>query len=134
AAGRNAWDLAERNYPLVVEETITRLVWVAADSEEAALDQLADEPWEYKGEAIDSSAEARRPDEFERRNALAYSSSAAGPRIACPDCGALAFRRAWFHSPYRRCHGPIVWEQRGPTSRPYRSWQRTPAYTNGGAA
>lgn len=127
AAGPTAWDLNERAYPVIVEETTVRVVWVDAETEDAALDLVEDQPWEHKGEAINSNFETRRPDQWERRDAIdAENRMHVGPQITCPDCGRLSHTRAWAHDPYRKCHGPIVWEQYRPGGRAWRVHQQTP--------
>lgn len=121
------WGENERRYPVVIERTQVYVVFVDADCEDNALKDAADEPWEIdtsKEMAIDGSDHVRRLDEFERtetwRSEIGYEY---GPRIQCPGCGKQSFRREWFHNPYRKCHGPIVWRESGAPNPRYR-WSR----------
>lgn len=117
-----AWGTDERSYPVVIERTLTYVVWVDADCEDNALQDAAYEPWEIdtdKETPIDGSDLVRRLTGFERtetfRSEIGYEY---GPRIECPGCGRSSFRRMWYHNPLRKCHGPIVWEEtRAPNPR-----------------
>ncbi|MGW2223888.1 hypothetical protein [Streptomyces formicae] len=125
----NAWGINERRFPIVVTETITRVLWVDAETEDEALGYWADDYCDIPlkdADVIDGSLDFERPDEFQRRDAFEARGHRrhVGPEIACPDCGATSFRRAWFHDPYRKCHGPIVWKTS--IGRPRRDFQQTP--------
>lgn len=114
AAGLQAWDLEDREYPVVVEVTTRYVMWVSAPSEDDALAYYGDDPTDISlsGEvAIDGSIEVQRMDRFDYPEALAtrHHGEAVGPKLQCPDCKALSFTRSTFHNPYRRCHGPITW-------------------------
>lgn len=115
---RQRWDLNERQYYVRFEVTNVYLVPVSAESEDAALRQYedySDFPDFSHEQAVDGGIEVSRPDRFDLSN---LDGSRLGPQVACPDCGALAMRREWIHSPYRRCHGPIEWrETKAPTLR-----------------
>lgn len=131
----HVWDVDERKFPVLVEVTTTYVVWVDAESEDEALDQLdgAEGDLDLSREtAIEGDLEVQRlgntflrAEVFRSRHA---HRSKVGPRIACPDCGRLAFRREWFHNPYRKCHGPIVWFESS-LGRPLREHQATPVHT-----
>lgn len=124
---RNAWGVMERSFPIVVTETVVRVIWVEAETEDQALAYWGDDPSELPsgGEVLDGSLEFERPDRWQRQAAFQANRfvSKVGPLVACPDCGAEAFRREWIHNPYRRCHGPIVWRLggHGKLMRKYRS-------------
>ncbi|MEU6362154.1 hypothetical protein [Streptomyces albidoflavus] len=125
------WELNGRRYPVIVEVTTTYVVWQEAESEDEALADLEDD---YEiglthDMAIDVSQEIRRPDRWERWDAV-NAEGRAGPKLQCPDCGKLSFTRAWFHDPMRRCHGPIEWVQHSPISRPSRKHQMTPVHAH----
>lgn len=124
---REAWGVMERSFPIIVTETITRVIWVEAEDEDHALAYWGDDPTELPsgGEVLDGSLEFERPDRWQRQAAFTpnRSESKAGPLIACPDCGAEAFRREWFHNPLRRCHGPIEWRETSNANPKWR-WRR----------
>ena len=131
------WGVDERKYPVVVTETITRVIWVAAESEDEALGYWEDDYADLDlkdADVIDGSLEFERPDEFQRQEAAEHRHhrQKIGPQIACPGCGELAFRREWFHDPYRKCHGPIEWREyfRGPR----REFKATPVFDATGQA
>ncbi|TVL89828.1 hypothetical protein [Streptomyces sp. SAJ15] len=115
-APRDAWDLQERSFPIIVTETITRVLWVDAETEDSALaywvDDWTDIPLKDT-EVIEGSLEFERPDSYQRVEAFRAErrQSKIGPLVQCQDCGAEAFQRAWFHNPYRKCHGPIAWRE-----------------------
>jgi hypothetical protein len=121
---RNAWGVMERSFPIVVTETITRLIWVEAETEDQALAYGGDDPTELPsgGEVLDGSLEFERPDRWQRQAAFTPNriESKIGPLVACPDCGAEALRREWLHNPMRKCHGPIEWRE---TSNPNPRWR-----------
>jgi hypothetical protein len=131
----NAYGIEERSYPIVVTETVTRIIWVDAESEDEALAYWADDwtdiPLKSAG-VIDGYLEFERPDEFQRQEAFRANrfEQKIGPLIQCPDCGKDSFRRAWYHDPYRKCHGPIQWKIGG-HGKPMRDYQQNPV---GGAA
>jgi hypothetical protein len=131
ATPANAWGVDERRFPIIVTETITRVLWVDAENEDDALaywaDDWADIPLK-DAHVIDGSLDFERPDEFQRQQAFEARGHRrhVGPEIACPDCGRTAFRRAWFHDPYRKCHGPIQWNLS--IGRPVRDWQQAPVF------
>ena len=129
-APRDAYGLAERSYPVIVTETVTRVLWVEAENEDQALKYWGDDPTDLDlrdTEVLDGSLEFERADKYQRDSAFqsARHGNKVGPQIACPDCARTAFRRAWFHDPYRKCHGPITWK-RGGRGRPIREYQQTP--------
>ncbi|MFJ3949035.1 hypothetical protein ACIPXV_03050 [Streptomyces libani] len=115
------WGVDERSYPVVVVETVTRIVWVDAESEDEALaywdDDYADLDLK-SSDVVDGYLEFQRPDEFQRQDALQHRhhGQKIGPELQCPDCRTLSFTRDAYHDPYRRCHGPITWRQ-WPTGR-----------------
>ncbi|MGW1949941.1 hypothetical protein ACWCRC_37250 [Streptomyces sp. NPDC001940] len=127
-----AWGTEERSYPVIVTETITRVLWVDAENEDKALaywgDDWSDIPLK-DAEVLEGDLEFARPDKYQRQDAFRANrqEQKIGPLIACPDCGSEAFRRAWFHSPYRKCHGPIAWKTSG-IGRPWREFQQTPVF------
>lgn len=131
------YNLDDREYPVIVE-TVTRYVlWVSAPSEDDAL-AYYDDPYDLSLQnevAIGGSIETQRIDHHDRHDALTsrHHGEKVGPKVACPDCGKLAFRRAWFHDPYRRCHGPIAW-RRSAVGRPMREFQATPVHSVMGGA
>ena len=47
--GARSWALDERRYPIVVVETVTRVMWVDAESEDEALAMWDDDPNPYLG-------------------------------------------------------------------------------------
>ncbi|MFG2328307.1 hypothetical protein ACGFMM_01640 [Streptomyces sp. NPDC048604] len=112
------WDLNEREYYVRFEVTNVYLVPVSAESEDAALRQYedySDFPDFSHEQAIDGGIEVSRPDRYDLDN---LTGAPIGPQVACPDCGKLSMSRAWYHSPYRRCHGPIEWtETKSPSPR-----------------
>lgn len=126
---REAWGVMERSFPIIVTETITRVIWVEAENEDAALAYWGEDPTDLPsgGEVLDGSLEFERPDRWQRQAAFTPNriESKVGPLIACPDCGREGFRREWFHDPYRKCHGPIEWRL-GRSGRSYREHRQTP--------
>lgn len=142
-APRNAWGLEERSFPIIVTETVTRLLWVDAENEDEALAYWADDSTEIPlkdAELLDAYLEFERPDKHQRQEASrarvdSYRDAPkVGPLQKCPGCDAVAFGREWLHNPYRKCHGPIDW--RISCGRPTRQWHRNPAFDaarNGGA-
>ncbi|MFB7647199.1 hypothetical protein ACFC0S_17105 [Streptomyces sp. NPDC056084] len=125
---RNCWDYTERSFPIVVTETITKVIWVDAEDEDQALGRYADD-WSdiplRDAETLVSDLELRRPENWERKDVFASRGygNKIGPQIACPDCGRLAFRREWSHDPMRKCHGPIEWRETKSTAPEWR-WRR----------
>ncbi|HEY9354075.1 MAG TPA: hypothetical protein VIP28_12525 [Nocardioides sp.] len=114
------WDLDERDYYIKFAVTNVYLVKVSAESEDAALRQYEDYcdfPDFSREHAIDGGVEISRPERWDLDN---LKGAPFGPRVACPDCGALAMRREWMHNPYRRCHGPIKWRESKAPSLRYR--------------
>lgn len=135
-APRTAWGLQERSFPIVVTETITRVIWVDAENEDDALAYWADDYCDIplkSADVIDGSLDFERPDEFQRQEAFKANrfESKIGPLIPCPDCGKESFRREWMHDPYRKCHGPIVWKLLPGAKRHLRDYQQTPAFSAG---
>lgn len=124
-----AWGVEERSFPIVVTETVVRVIWVQAENEDQALAYWGDDPTDMPsgGEALDFSFEFERPDRWQReaafRSRVNRIESKIGPLVSCPDCGAEAFRREWIHNPMRRCHGPIEWRETQSTNPEYR-WRR----------
>jgi hypothetical protein len=110
----NAWGVAERSFPIIVTETVTRVLWVDAVDEDHAIGYYGDD-WSdvplRESEVLESFLEFERPDKYQREAAFesARAGRKAGPLVPCPDCGVEAFRQEWFHDPYRKCHGPIEW-------------------------
>jgi hypothetical protein len=138
---RTAYGVNERSFPIIVTETVTRLLWVDAENEDDALAYWADDysDIELKGtEVLDGYLEFERPDEDQRQEAFRSQAnsnrgdSKVGPLQKCPDCEATAFGREWLHDPYRKCHGPIAW--RLSLGRPMREWRRGPAFVKAVAA
>ncbi|MBB5108387.1 hypothetical protein [Streptomyces spectabilis] len=133
----NAWGINERSYPIIVTETITRVLFVQAENEDDALaywvDDWTDIPLK-EATVIEGYLEFERPDEFQRQEAFGANGGRppVGPQIACPDCGGLAYRRSWFHDPYRKCHGPITW--RTWLGRVRRDHRQTSAFTASGTS
>lgn len=132
AAGHRAWDLDERQWPIVVEVTNVYVIKAPGVTEDEALKYWADggDFPDLDGEqTIDGGFEIRRADRYQRE---ALTDAPIGPAIACPDCGTLAMRREWYHDPYRRCHGPIEWREnthsRTPQWRYSREHKATPAH------
>ncbi|WP_328941584.1 hypothetical protein OG259_07875 [Streptomyces sp. NBC_00250] len=122
------WGLDERDYYVKFEVTSVYLVKVSAESQDAAIMQYedgSDWPDFSRKQAIDGSVDVLRPDHYDMSS---MTGAPFGPQIACPDCGALAMRRAWYHSPYRRCHGPIEWTE---TKSPSPRWRYRRAYQQG---
>lgn len=132
AAPRNAYGLMERSFPIVVTETTTRVIWVDAEDEDEALayyaDDYADVPLK-DAEVLAGDLEFERPDKWQRQEAFRANrfESKIGPLVPCPDCGKQAFRREWYHDPYRKCHGPIDWRTVR-TGRAYREHHSTPVF------
>ncbi|MFF2651501.1 hypothetical protein [Streptomyces sp. NPDC058045] len=132
-AAAGTYGLDERAYPVVVEETVLRVIWVTAGDEDAAItyygDDYTDVPLQ-NAHVLDGTLEFRRPDLFERQYAVNAEGHGrrSGPETACPDCGHTAFHRAWFHDPYRKCHGPIVWRPTLNGRRAYREHHATPVH------
>lgn len=128
-----AWGVNERSYPVVVVETITRIVWVDAESEDEALAYWADDFADLdlkSSDVVDGYLEFQRPDEFQRQEAAERRRGGReiGPEIQCPDCGELSLKREWYHDPYRKCHGPIEWRKYASAVRAYREFKATPVY------
>lgn len=132
---RNAYDVDDRSFPIVVTETITRLLWVDAENEDKALGYWADDWSEIPlkdAEVLEGYLEFERPDKYQRQEAVRAQASSnrgiskAGPLQKCPGCEATAFDREWVHDPYRKCHGPITWHLS--LGRPRREWRRGPAF------
>lgn len=132
----NAWGLEERRFPIVVVETTTRVLWVDGENEDDALAYWADD-WSdiplKEADVINGDLEFRRLEEFERQDLRRSSraESKIGPLVRCPGCAKEGFQRAWFHDPYRKCHGPIQWQVG--LGRPMRKWEKTPVYAGGDA-
>jgi hypothetical protein len=122
----------ERSFPVVVVETTTHIIWVDAESEDEAIGYWEDDLAGLDltdGTVLDGELEFERPDQFQREDAFKSNrlESGVGPLIECPDCGNLAFRREWYHDPYRKCHGPIEWREIG-NGRAYRKHRSTPVH------
>ncbi|WP_329114569.1 hypothetical protein [Streptomyces sp. NBC_01353] len=118
------WNLDERDYYVKFEVTSVYLVKVSAESQDAALmqyDDGCDFPDFSREQAIDGSVDVLRPDHYDLSG---LTGAPIGPQIACPDCGALAMHPAWYHKPYRRCHGPIEWTETNSPNPRYR-YRRT---------
>ncbi|MFS8200516.1 hypothetical protein ACLVWQ_17740 (plasmid) [Streptomyces sp. CWNU-52B] len=133
---RNAWGVMERSFPIIVTETVTRVVFVTAETEDQALAYWGDDPTDLSldgSEVLDGSLEFERPDRWQRQDAFRAKrfESKIGPLVVCPGCGAEAFRREWMHNPMRKCHGPIEWRE-NPSAKPRYRWRRehrsTPAF------
>ncbi|MEU0783446.1 hypothetical protein ABZ341_17970 [Streptomyces sp. NPDC006173] len=124
---RDSWGVMERSFPIVVTETVTRVIWVEAETEDQALAYWGDDPTELPrdGEALDFSFEFERPDKWQRQVAFTPNriESKIGPLIKCPGCDAEAFRREWVHNPLRKCHGPIEWRETS-SAKPQWRWRR----------
>lgn len=130
-----AWGVNERSYPIVVVETVTRVLWVDAENEDDALAYWANDWSETplkEAHVLSGDLEFRRLEEFERQEAHeAEMGRQFGPHIQCPGCGAFSFRRSWYHRPLRKCHGPIKWQEtRAPN--PRWRWSRVHESTPGG--
>lgn len=134
-APRDAWDLTDRSFPIVVTETVTRLLWVDAETEDQALAYWADDYSEIplkESEVLDAYLEFERPDKYQTQEAFRSQAMSnrgvakVGPFQKCPGCSATAFGQEWLHDPYRKCHGPIVW--RTSLGRPTREWRRSRAF------
>lgn len=133
---RNAYGVMERSFPIIVTETVTRVLWVDAESEEQALAYWGD-GGDYPSldgtEVLDGCLDFERPDQWQRQAAFEAQGygSKIGPKVQCPGCNAEAFRREWIHNPMRKCHGPIEWRE-SPSAKPKYRWRRefksTPAY------
>ncbi|MFF8829273.1 hypothetical protein [Streptomyces sp. NPDC015131] len=122
AGDRRRWDLNEREFLVKVSVTNVYLVKVSAETEDDAIINCPDlSDIDLRNESpIDGSYDVERPDQYERSMT---TGAPIGPKIACPDCGQLSMNRTWYHSPLRKCHGPIEWvETRSPSPR-YR-WRR----------
>ncbi|MFE4697243.1 hypothetical protein ACFRIC_09135 [Streptomyces sp. NPDC056738] len=139
---REAWGVLERSFPIIVTETVTRVIWVAAESEDEALAYWGEDPTDLSldgTEVLDGSLEFERPDKWQRQAAFRANrfESKIGPLIACPECGAEAFRREWSHNPMRKCYGPIEWRETNSPNPRYR-WRRefksAPVYSATSAA
>ncbi|MEV5944491.1 hypothetical protein [Streptomyces sp. NPDC051994] len=136
AVPRDCWDYTERSFPIVVVETITKVIWVDAEDEDHALAYYADDWSEVPlrdADTLGADLEFRRLEEYERKEAfeIRHHAPKIGPQIACPDCGRLAFQREWFHNPMRKCHGPIGWRETSasfPASRYRREFKATPVF------
>lgn len=132
---RDAWGVMERSFPIIVTETVTRVIWVEAETEDQALAYWGDDPTDLPsdGEVLDGSVEFERPAPWQRQAAFRANrfESNIGPLVICPGCGAEAFRREWMHNPMRKCHGPIEWRET-PSTNPRYQWRRefksTPVY------
>ena len=115
------------SFPIIVTETVTRVLWVEAVDEDHALAYWADDYTDVPlkdSEVLDGYLEFERPDEYQRQEAFRSEfGHEYGPRIACPGCGKLSFRREWIHDPYRKCHGPIEWTEY-PAPNPRYWWRR----------
>ena len=128
------WGLEERSYPVIVVETTVRVLWVDAESEDDAVAYWADDYTDVplkNADVLDADLEFRRLDDVER-HVVSRSNRAepkTGPLIACPDCGREDFRREWFHNPYRKCHGPIVWRLLPGARRHFRTHEQTPVFS-----
>lgn len=130
-APRDAWGLDERSFPIIVTETVTRLLWVDAETEDDALAYWADDYSDISlkdAEVLDGYLEFERPDKYQRQEAFKANrvERKIGPLQKCSGCEATAFGREWLHDPYRKCHGPIAW--RISLGRPAREWHRGPAF------
>lgn len=125
---RNAWGVMERSFPIVVTETVVRVIWVEAETEDQALAYWGDDPTEMPsdGEVLDGSFEFERPDQWQRQAAFQANrfESKIGPLVPCPGCGVEAFRREWIHNPFRKCHGPIEWRESVTARNPRWRWSR----------
>lgn len=122
------WGVEERSFPIIVTETVTRVLWVVAETEDQALaywGEGGDYPRLDDTEVLDGCLEFERPDQWQRQSAFRANrfEQKIGPLVPCPDCGAEAFRREWIHNPMRKCHGPIQWRLggHGKLMREYRS-------------
>lgn len=128
-----AWGLEERSYPIVVVETITRVLWVDAADEDDALAYYADDWSEVplkEAHVLSGDLEFRRLEDYERQEAHEVEMGREfGPKLQCPGCGRLSFRRAWFHDPYRKCHGPIQWRLLPGARRHFRDHEQTPVFS-----
>lgn len=122
-----AWGIEERSFPIVVTETIVRVIWVDAENEDQALAYWSEDPTDLPsdGEVLDGSFEFERPDKWQRQAAFRANrfESKIGPLVLCPGCDAESFRREWMHNPLRKCHGPIEWRETG-LSNPRNQWRR----------
>ncbi|MGW4759577.1 hypothetical protein [Streptomyces chartreusis] len=122
-----AWSAEERSFPIVVTETIVRVIWVDAENEDQALAYWGEDPTDLPsdGEVLDGSFEFERPDKWQRQAAFRANrfESKIGPLVVCPGCNAESFRREWMHNPLRKCHGPIEWRETG-LSNPRNRWRR----------
>lgn len=119
-----SWGLDERRFPIIVIETVTRVMWVDAENEDDALAMWSDDYSDIDldgAEVLDGELEFRRLDDCERINI--QRSSPIGPVVSCPGCGAFAMTRSWYHNPLRKCHGPIEWTETKAPNPKYR-WRR----------
>ena len=127
ALPRDAWGVDERSFPIIVTETVTRVLWVDAENEDRALAYWdgGDYPSLDNTEVLDACLEFERPDKYQRQAAFKANrfEQKVGPLVPCPDCGAEAFRREWMHNPMRKCHGPIEWRET-PSQNPRFQWRR----------
>ncbi|RSN13787.1 hypothetical protein DMH25_08345 [Streptomyces sp. WAC 01325] len=132
-----AWGAEERSFPIVVTETIVRVIWVDAENEDQALAYWGEDPTDLPsdGEVLDGSFEFERPDKWQRKAAFKATrfESKIGPLVPCPDCKAEAFCREWMHNPMRKCHGPIEWRETN-SSNPRFQWRREYQVTPVGGA
>lgn len=125
---RNTWGVLERSFPIIVTETVTRVLWVDAETEDQALaywGEGGDYPSLDGTEVLDGCLEFERPDKYQRQDAFRakHFESKIGPQVLCPGCDAQAFRREWVHDPMRKCHGPIEWRETRSVKPQYR-WRR----------
>ncbi|MFK0179652.1 hypothetical protein ACIQVR_27200 [Streptomyces xanthochromogenes] len=136
AVPADSWGIEERSFPIMVVETVTKVIWIDAEDEDHALAywgaDWSDIPLE-DAHVIESCLDLRRPDKWELDVAFEARRHGAkiGPQIACPDCGRLAFHREWMHDPMRKCHGPIEWRETKaplPALRYRREFRATPVY------
>ncbi len=104
-------DVPDTWYPVVLESTERRVVWVEAESQQQAYRYLRDEPWELwegadpvdDGSSLVAIAPTKQSDEpwYSTYDEHAYTSAReleVGPTEACPECGATARERdhhAW---------------------------------------
>lgn len=133
---RDAWGVMDRSFPIIVTETVTRVLWVDAETEDKALAYWGD-GGDYPSldgiEVLDGYLEFERPDKYQRQAAFRANrlESKIGPLVICPGCGAQAFRREWMHNPMRKCHGPIEWREtqsKNPSYQWRREFKSTPVY------
>ncbi|MYU24515.1 hypothetical protein [Streptomyces sp. SID8352] len=139
ATPADAWGVNKRRFPIIVTETVTRVLWVDAETEDKALAYWADDYCDIPlkdAVVIDGYLDFERPDRHQREEAFRAAATrqerTIGPLIRCPGCGREEIRRAWFHDPYRKCHGPIQWEMTA-VGRLRRAYRKTPAAREGSA-